>query len=270
MKRVFLIVAIMFGMAGLCADGDTIPSKQDFTVDTSVGFKSEYFFRGRGERRKVFVSKTEIEHQLFDEVTAYIGVNSAFGIAHEEGGTDTADHISPCAGILYGIFDKVALDIGCEYHLYTAMPLTDPDGKPLGVRCHSREVHLGIIFDTFMKLSLNSFYDFERQEVALEGIGVYSFELPFLFSGLGIDVWTKVGYDYTNKPLGITNVNINIPKACYYYYAAGADLAYRFNHARIKVGVSYERNSAKKDFWINEYASTNKNIVISASIDCLF
>ncbi|MDR2628857.1 MAG: hypothetical protein LBC30_02620 [Puniceicoccales bacterium] len=269
MKKVFLIIAIMCGMDGLYAgNGPTLP-KQDFAIDTSVGFKSEYFFRGRHDPHKVF-AKTKIEHQLFNEVTAYVGVNSVLGITPEKDDPSSTDNISPCVGILFNVFDKVTLDAGYEYHLYTAIPLIAPDGKPLGMRRHSQEVHLGIILDTFMKLSLDSFYDFERREVAVEGMGVYSFKLPFLFSGLSIDIWAKVGYDYTSNPLGITRVDIRIPKGCYYYYAAGADLAYRFNHARVKVGVSYEGNFAKEDFWINKYATTDGNIVISASVNCLF
>ncbi|MDR0742070.1 MAG: hypothetical protein LBE98_01235 [Puniceicoccales bacterium] len=264
MKKALVVVSIICGAVGLYADEGTTASEQNFTVDTSVGFKNEYFFRGRNTLHETFISRAEIGCQIFDGTMAYAGVNSAFGIKSPS----QLNHLSPCVGISYNVTDEVMLNAGFEYHFYTAIPLTRRNGRPFGVKRHSKEVHLGIIFDTFMKLSLNGFYDFDRQEVSFEGMGVYNLDLSSLFTGLGIDIWAKIGHDYTGKPLGVER--FKILKERYNYYGVGADLAYRFNHARVKVGVGYEGNSAKKDSWVNGWTTFSKGMVVNASVDCSF
>ncbi|MDR1232886.1 MAG: hypothetical protein LBJ75_01305 [Puniceicoccales bacterium] len=264
MKKILLMVGAICSVACLYADEDTTLLEQNFTVDGSVGYKSRYFFRGRDELGKVFVTNAKIGCKFSDEITAYASASSALEVGN---GNAFLNRVAPGIGISCNVTDKVILDAGCKYVFYPSMPPRNSRGQPLMMRRHSNEVHLGVIFDIFMKLSLGSFYDFERQEVALEGTAEYSLDLPFVFSGLGIDVWAKAGYDKSNKPLG----NPFIPKVCYCYYGAGADLAYKFNYVKAKVGVGYEGNSAKKDSWLNDGSDSNKNaVVFRASIDCFF
>ncbi|MDR1528116.1 MAG: hypothetical protein LBS22_00815 [Puniceicoccales bacterium] len=263
MKKTLLMVSIVCGMVGLYAGEGITSPKQNFTVDGSVGFKSEHFSRGRNELHKVIASRIKMGYQAFDEITPYIGVSSTFGTKSPT----LLNHISPCVGVLCNVADKVTLDAGCEYHFYTAIPSKKDNGQPSRIKRHSREVHLGITFDTFMKLSLTGFYDFDRKEALFEGVGEYNLDLSFLFSGLGIDAWAKVGYDCVSNPMGIENSGL--PKTRYCYYGAGTDLAYRFNGVRVKVGVGYEKNLAKEE-WVNRDVIDGKNMVLSASVDCSF
>ncbi|MDR0693599.1 MAG: hypothetical protein LBF49_03480 [Puniceicoccales bacterium] len=269
MKKILLAIGVMGSMVGLCANENTALAEQNFMMDFGVGFKNEHVSHGRNELHKVYTPRGKAGYQVFDGFWAYAGVDSVQGIVKP---TEFAsfDHISPFTGVSYDVTDEVKLDAKYKHHFYTAIPKEKNDGQPLKLKRYSKEVCLGIVFDSFIKLSLNGSYDFEREEVAIEGAAEYNFDLSFLLSGLGIGTWAKVGYDCTNKPMGLPK-EIGLPKTCYYYYGAGADLAYKISHVRVKIGVGYEGNSAEKESWMNEWSGSRKcNLVLSTSIDCLF
>ncbi|MDR1457435.1 MAG: hypothetical protein LBI47_01105 [Puniceicoccales bacterium] len=263
MKKILLAASVMCGVVGLCANGSTNLPEQNLTIDFGVGLKNEYFSHGRHELRKVYIPRAKVGYQIFDEVWMYTGIDSALGMAKDS----LFNHVSPLVGISYNVTDEVKLDTRYLHHFYTKMPKKDRNGQPTDAKRYSNEISLGVVFDTFMKLSLGGSYDFEHKEATLEGAAGYNFDLSFLISGLGVDMWAKVGNDCTKKPWGMAR----LPKTHYYYYGAGADLAYKINCARVKVGVGYEGNSANKKDWMNAGSGGKKNsFVLSASIDCSF
>jgi opacity protein-like surface antigen len=264
MKKVLLMLSIICGVFGLCVGEGTVSPEQDFMIDFGVDFKNEYIFHGRNELHKVYIPRVKVGYQIFDGTRVYAGADSVQGLGEPR----TLSRISPCVGVLYNITDKVILDAGYEYHFYTRLPIKDDD-EPIGIKCYSNEIHLGIIFDTFIKSSLKSFYDFERKEVTFEGVIGYSFDLSFLFSGLGIDTWAKGGCNHTRKPMGFEELEEE--KMVYYYYGTGVDLAYKVSHVRVKVGVGYEGNFAKKEFWINVGTkSSRSSLVFRAAVNYSF
>ncbi|MDR2778870.1 MAG: hypothetical protein LBB16_01105 [Puniceicoccales bacterium] len=272
MKKMLSIIIIIFGITSLCADEEVALSKHDFAVDTSVGFKSEHVFRGRKELCESMVTEAMLKYQTLDKIATYVGINSGLGMEKQA----ICNHVSPYVGILYDITDMFTLDAGYKYHFYTAMPkeydVSAGIKIPSGIKRHSNEVYAGIAADVLLKPSLYCFYDFERREVAIEGALGHNFDLSLLlFDGLGIDLEAKVGYDHADKPLGASE-KVNIKKAYYCYYGFDADLVYEFNqHAKAKVGIGYEGNSANKNAWVNGHGGCNNNQVwVNASIDCSF
>lgn len=267
MKKLAMIAAgaLCFG----CLEAFTMPT---FGLDAQAKYSSEYVVRGSRRGKHVFLPKAEVNMPVFEKGKAYAGAWAALGV--DGNIADTRNEVSPYIGMTYDITDMFTLDAGYIHHLYT----NETKAAPFCKR-NTSELYLGVKADVIASPSLYFYYDCDAREVAIEGKVEYSFNFAqFGVNGLTLDLGAKLGYDSASKPFACKD---KIKKDAdghkdYAYYGVNADLVYSFNeHAKARVGVAYEGNSAKKKEWANRESfsgsENHKNFVLfNASVDCSF
>jgi hypothetical protein len=269
MKKLLGIAVGVLSAVGLCAE-DVV---SDLTLETNVQFQTERVFRGRNEFHKTLVSGIKVGSPVCDECSAYVGIDAWLDIA----GKSALNRISPQIGVLWDVGEMFTLDGGYRHYFHTSMPNTVRRGQDLvSLKCNSNELYGGIIVDVLLEPSLYCFYDFDRKEFAIEGRVLYNIDLSqYAFSGLGIDLGAKVGFDHSSKPYGLPH-DESLGKKGYGYYGINADLVYELNNnARAKFGLVYEGNSAEKKSWVNNGIDNvipgyRNSLWINASVDCSF
>lgn len=240
----------------------------DWSLETSVSFQTERVFRGRNEFHKVLTPKVQAGCPVGDGCNAYVGIDTAIAID----GLTAFNQVTPYLGVLWDVAEICTLDGGYRHHFYPSIPNIQGMEE---IKHSSSEIYGGVVVDVIGEPSLYVFYDFDRQELAVEGRLFYNVDLSqYAFSGLGIDLGAKVGFDRANKPFGDTYQE-SFGKKNYGYYGVSADLVYELNsNARAKVGFAYEGNSGEKKSWVNTLSDVvpgHKNSLwVNASIDCSF
>ncbi len=230
-------------------------------VDTEVKFSSEYAKRGRKEGCHVFVPKVEVNMPMFEKGKVYAGTSAALGL--ERG---TRNDVAPYLGASYDITDMFSVDAGYVHHFYTSWNLD-------GFKRDSNEIYVGIMADVLLSPSVYFYYDFDAEEVAIEGRVAYSFDFAqFGVKGVSLDLGAKLGYDSADKPFGIHDKSERTGSKDYIYYGLNADLVYNFNeHAKARAGIAYEGNGATDKSWTNSLFGEHTNLVwFNASVDCSF
>ncbi|MDR1528716.1 MAG: hypothetical protein LBS22_03995 [Puniceicoccales bacterium] len=265
MKKLLGVVAVgILSAVGLCAED----LASDLTLETSVQFQSERVFRGRNEFHKTFTPQVKAGYPIYDGGNLYVGIDSV--LCAESG---PFNQVNPYLGVLWDVTELFTVDGGFKHHFYTSMPKETREKEK--TERNSSEIHVGVIADVLLEPSLYCFYDFTRREVAIEGRVRYNFDLSqYAFSGLGVNLGAKVGFDQASKPYGFAYKSKHGKKS-YGYYGINADLIYELNNnARAKVGVAYEGNSAKQESWVNastpQQSGARNSIWVNASIDCSF
>ncbi|MDR2628591.1 MAG: hypothetical protein LBC30_01190 [Puniceicoccales bacterium] len=265
MKKLLGIAVGILSAVGLCAEDIA----SDLTLETNVQFQSERVFRGRNEFHQAWSPQVKVGHPVCDEGNVYVGIDTAL---HTKGGS-ALNQWSACLGVLWDVAELFTVDGGYRHRSHTSLPEEAPEK-----RRHSHEIHGGIIVDVLLEPSLYCFYDFTREELAIEGRIKYNFDLSqYAFSGLGVNLGAKVGFDQAGRPYGLTYDN-SMGKKSYSYYGVNADLIYELNNnARVKIGIAYEGNSAEQSSWTNGSVldsvaapSHRNNLWANASVDCSF
>jgi opacity protein-like surface antigen len=266
MKKLFgIAVGVLSAVSLWAAEG----MDSDFSLDTGVQFQTEYVYRGHNELHKTFTPKIKVGYQVNDETNVYSGIGSALSIDR----VNSLSQVSPYLGVSYAVTDQYMVDAGFKYHFYTSML------KEVAKR-NSSEIYGGVIADILLEPSLYCFYDFDRREFAIEGRAGYFFDLSDTFSGLGLHLGAKLGFDQANKPYALKLKEEDVEgfgKKRYCYYGINADLLYELNsNAKAKIGIAYEGNSAKKDSWVNgcidheSFPGHKNSFWFNASVDCSF
>ncbi|MDR2628468.1 MAG: hypothetical protein LBC30_00500 [Puniceicoccales bacterium] len=270
MKKLLGIAVGVLSAVGLCAE-DVV---SDLTLETNVQFQTERVFRGRNEFHKTLAPKVKVGSLVCDGYDIYAGIDAWLDIASKS----AFNRISPNIGVSWDVAEIFTLDGGYKHHFHTAMPKEVKKGDELvsGKR-DSGEIYGGVIVDVLLEPSLYCFYDFGRKEFAIEGRVLYNVDLSqYAFSGLGIDLGAKVGFDHSSKPNGLSYIE-TLGKKSYSYYGVNADLIYELsNNAKAKFGLAYEGNSAEQQSWVNGVQDRGvipgyrNSLWINASVDCSF
>ncbi|MDR0742108.1 MAG: hypothetical protein LBE98_01435 [Puniceicoccales bacterium] len=274
MKKLLGITVGLLSAVGLYADDIA----SDLTLETSVQFQTERVFRGRNEFHKALTPQVKVGYPVCDGGNVYGGVDSALELK----GMSVLNQVSPYLGILWDVTELFTVDGGYKHRFHTAMPKEgrDLNGNIIRPERSSNEIYAGVIADVLLEPSLYCFYDIDRKEIAVEGRVRYNFDLSqYAFSGLGVNLGAKIGFDQADKPYGVAykKENPGTGDKSYCYYGVNADLIYELNNnARAKLGVAFEGNSAKKVSWVNgndedsQVAGNKNNLWLNASVDCAF
>jgi opacity protein-like surface antigen len=299
MKKGLAIAAGVLSLCALCADDDS-DWAADISGNASIDFQTEYAYRGRQNGKMAIVPELWIGYNATDEFQIYAGLDgvfnmkkkTAFDIGHDDILVATWKHfnrVSPYVGVEYKFNDMVALDAGYQHSFYTKKLSRDlkedwedvfDDQRP---KRDTNEIYVGALVNYAMdsvKLdpSLYVTYGFENKEINVDGRVSCNFDLSDKVApGVGIDVGAKLGFDHAKKfwktKIGYyDDIDGSFGKKSYWYYGANADLVYSFNEKiRVKAGVEYVGNSAKKDSWVNLFGDAHKNMVwFNAGLDCAF
>ena len=308
MKKGLAFTAGVLSLCALCADDDSYWTS-DISGNASLGFQTEYAYRGRQNGKMTIVPELWIGYNATDEFQIYAGLDGVlnmkkkFGIKYNDAGARIPDalrddwryfsRISPYIGVEYKFNDMFALDVGYQHSFYTKKLSKEykniwKDFYGKEPKRDTNEIYVGALIDyainDSIKLdpSLYATYGFENKEINVEGRVSCNFDLSDkLAPGVGINVGAKFGFDHAKKFWKtkirrydiIPNVLvIDLGKKSYWYYGANADLVYSFNEkVRAKAGVEYVGNSAKKKSWVNLLGDAHKNMVwFNAGLDCAF
>jgi hypothetical protein len=268
MKKLLGIAVGILSAIGLYAED----IRSDLTIETSVSFQTERVFRGRNEFHKTLNPNARLGYFVCDGCNAYLGIDTAISTSEET----ALGNVLPYLGVLWDVDETFTLDGGYGHYFY---PKMDEDASPRGkIKDGSNEIYGGVIIDVLAEPSLYVFYDFDRKEVAVEGRLFYNVDLAqYAFSGLGVNLGAKVGFDRASKPYGVAYyVSDADGNKHYSYYGVNADLIYELNNnAKAKVGIAYEGNSSKQTSWVNggldpQVPGHKNNFWVNASIDCSF
>ncbi|MDR2777100.1 MAG: hypothetical protein LBB17_03630 [Puniceicoccales bacterium] len=265
MKKLLGIAVGMLSAVGLYAEDVT----SDLTLETNVQFRTERVFRGRNEFHAAWMPQIKVGYPVADGGNAYVGIDTALDIK----GGSALNQWAPYLGVLWDVTELFTVDGGYKCRFYESIPSKSDRGD---IERHSNEIHGGVIVDVLLEPSLYCFYDFNRKEFAIEGRVRYNFDLSqYAFSGLGVNLGAKVGFDQASKPYGLPYQAV-LGKKGYSYYGVNADLIYELNNnAKVKVGVAYEGNSGEVKSWVNGALDTvipghRNNLWANASVDCSF
>jgi opacity protein-like surface antigen len=299
MKKGLAIAAGVLSLCALCADDDS-DWAADISGNASIDFQTEYAYRGRQNGKMAIVPELWIGYNATDEFQIYAGLDgvfnmkkkTAFDIGHDDVLVATWKHfnrVSPYVGVEYKFNDMVALDAGYQHSFYTKKLSRDvkddwKDSFGKEPKRDTNEIYVGALIDyainDSIKLdpSLYVTYGFENKEINVEGRASCNFDLSDKVApGVGIDVGAKLGFDHAKKfwktKIGYyDDLDESFGKKSYWYYGANADLVYSFNEKiRVKAGVEYVGNSAKKKSWVNLFGDAHKNMVwFNAGLDCAF
>ena len=300
MKKGLAIAAGVLSLCALCADDDS-DWAADISGNASIDFQTEYAYRGRQNGKMVIVPELWIGYNATDEFQIYAGLDGVFNMKKKVV-LNTLDQdllawkhfnrVSPYVGVEYKFNDMMALDAGYQHSFYTKKLSSNVkdgfesifDGQK--TKRDTNEIYVGALIDyainDSIKLdpSLYVTYGFENKEINVEGRASCNFDLSDKVApGVGIDVGAKLGFDHAKK-FWKTKIRrydtrfgiVDFGKKSYWYYGANADLVYSFNEKiRVKAGVEYVGNSAKKKSWVNLFGAAHKNMVwFNAGLDCAF
>jgi long-subunit fatty acid transport protein len=272
MKKITTIAA----MLGLGCLGAFEMPKVD--VNTSVGFDTEYVYRGVKRGQQAFLPKAEMSAAVFEGAKLYVGAEAALPLKDikDEDVSYSWTRTDLYIGMTYSINEMFTVDAGYDHYFYTN--LKDSDFKT-----DANEVYVGVMADVIASPSIYVTYDFNCREFAVEGKVGYTLDLgQFGLNNFAADFSGKAGFDYAQRPFGIKDLHQASHDDTkgdkdYFYYGVGADLVYSLtDSAKLRAGVAYEGNSAKKDSFINTIScfdakeGHNNMIFFRSSVDCAF
>lgn len=279
MKKLSIAAIGLLSVASLSADdaANKLAWVSELSLDTQLKFQTEHASRGRIDGRKVFAPSAELGYAAFENGRVYVGFDSALA-AKGAGKMDNAGNfVSPYLGITYDVTEMFSLDAGYVHNFWTGLPAKGLDDNPTGFKRNTNEVYVGVMADVVASPALYGYYDFDRKEIAIEGSASYFLDLSDYYTGLGLDFGAKIGFDRAKKPYGMKYDRDEMGKKRYFYYGLNADVVYSMNdNAKVKVGVEFAGNSAKKDAWPNANFTNaddkghKAGVWCNASIDCSF
>ncbi|MDR1595444.1 MAG: hypothetical protein LBR91_00775 [Puniceicoccales bacterium] len=293
MKRVSIVAVSAFCFGVLCTVEASGPS-----VCSSVQYETEHFNRGRPEMKKTVSSCSEIKFGVTDECDVYVGVDVALPVDADKN-VDARSDVAPHVGCSYTIAEDITIDAGYIHHFYVGEKHPGSDGTtdttgPIAIcpyyaatqfdkKKDSGEVYAGVFTDFVLSPSLYCFYDFGKEEIAIEGKVSHVFDLSeSVLNGLSVRLGGKIGYDKAKKPYGLKvpvslfiheDDGMDVKAEGYVYYSIGADMVLSIaEHIKISAGVSYEGNTASKRDMCNAYTKNNRRdaVVFRAGVACTF
>jgi hypothetical protein len=286
-KKLISIAAGVLSAGLLSADGGSGLPK--LSLDTSIGFDSEYVDRGFKLGQQVFTPSIGVSASLLDQGELYFSNKNFLSVK-------SSDHnrhdIS--IGFSYNATEILVTDIGFNCHLrrnirqaidkntaansllsshFRTLAAQGKFAKENGVKRYSAEIYMGFIADVLLTPSFYYTYDISWRRHNLEGKVDYLHELSSIgINGFTVDLFAKFGFDHTQKPLGIKKTVAKIVfwdngyKKSYWYYGLGAGLSYFFNeNAKVCTSVKFEGMNKKKA-WV--YRDHKNFFWCSLSFDC--
>jgi uncharacterized protein (TIGR02001 family) len=153
-------------------------STMSAAVDVTVGYTSDYYFRGTQLADDILEAEVEIS---LDE-GFYLGVWTAQPLTNPAPGWLFENEVNFWAGYGLDVGSGVEMDFGLTAYWYPE--LSDDDSV-------TYEAYMGAAFDTLLDPSVYVFYDFTLKALTLEGSIGYSYEIDEVSS---LDFGLSLGY----------------------------------------------------------------------------
>jgi hypothetical protein len=274
MKKLTAIVTSLLSLG--CLKAFEMPA---LGVDTSVKFSTQHVVRGRRQGKGVFYPKSELVIPMFSSGSVRLGMCASLGLegSVEEGdsGFYTRNEVNPYGEVAYEVANMFTVGAGYVHHFYTNVPkfLKANMGE------QSKEIYSSVKVDVFLSPLMCASYDFDAEEINVEGHVAYNLDLEqFGLGGGSVELGAALGWDKANRPWATSKTWAKEIKrdgedfSGYFYYGITVDGIYNFNeNARVSAGVEIAGGIAKKNHWIKKF-NNNKNALVwfNTSIDCSF
>lgn len=222
---------ILAALAATCAIG-TIASAQldtsDVSVSATVGYESEYVFRGVQLAPGSIQASVEVAF-----AGAYVGVWTNQPVLNDgASGLSVDNEVDFYAGYGFAVSDLVELDVGATYYVYPETPNAALED--------TLEVFVGASFDLALSPSIYVYYDFDIEVVTVETSIGHSIDLADMAPGTSIEIGGTLGWV---DPDGGSD---------YFYAGATADLVYSFtDNASLSLGVRGTKNDLPRAVGFN-------------------
>ena len=236
MKNRLLILSLAVATSWCAAR--TPEAWDDISVSGSVGYCSEYVFRGYYQTSGALQGSVEIGYPFY-QGDIYVGVWSNQPIANPDQTSEIDGHI----GYVIPIFKQLHIDFGHIYYWYpednrnVSIP-NQPPGFLRGLN-RSNESYVGLWGDTAelfdgirINPSLYYYYDWNCDKHTIELSLYHEWDLSDLINIKGLVLIPKIyaGYQTAARPFGDTGLAKDIFfRASGAYFGADLTLTYRIN-----------------------------------------
>ncbi len=228
MKNTLTIVALTALFAGALFAAETTTSwVDDLSVQASVGFDSEYVFRGRNIDHNVITATLDGSYKLY-KGSLYTGLKSING--QDSTYTETNLYV----GYKLPVYEKFSADFGGTYYYYS-------NDNPAIDRTF--ELYAGLIYNgLYVNPAVYVFYDFALEQWVGELSGKYSWDLSkYGMANTSLDVGAFLGVLAADD--ADSDQVAGDTKNSYMYYGVTADLVYSFTKtASASIGIAYNGN----------------------------
>lgn len=252
MNKTLRMIALsgLFAGALLAADKATAKSwTDDLALKTTVGFESEYVYRGKELGLHSVQLSVEGAYKLYNG-SLYAGVWSTNPVGANSSG---ANYLTPYekeanfyVGYKMPVYEKFTADVGATYYWY----LDNNQGTFFNNR---REIYAGLIYNgLFVNPAAYVFYDFDAKAITGELSGKYSYDLAkFGMANTAVDVGAYVGgVSASDAAAGYTGAG-KVHNG-YMYWGTTADVVYSITkNASASVGIRYAGNNDGQNIFVN-------------------
>ena len=254
-------------------NGGVVEYRKDYTpelsldligVSASVGYESEYVFRGEKRSNHAIQSKLEFSYPIYS-LDVYAGAWYSSPIR----GTSKSqmNELDAYVGAVYYMKD-FRFDVGCIYYWY-------PDNER-ALNSGDGEVYAGVSFDTASYLlgvnvspSLYYYYNWTLEQHTIEASFGYSFALGQYLGDNRFSLPIRFYFGYLtsdNKDDG----KLGGQECDYYYFGGSADIAFAITeYCTISVGVRYSQREGGDGKNPNDFnlMGSDKNIWAGGKVD---
>ena len=223
MKKTSLVAAGILALGCLSAADNAGDWQQNLGLKASMGFESEHIVRGRREISKALTGDIRLSYKAMDELSVYGGVEYAIAmrgsskthifdedanISSDSEGEEAAHNmwynnsiVKPYIGVSYEVYEGIALDLGYIHNIYLrhANESLEDDHAFYVARTDKRnssEIYAGVVADCIANPSLYLNYNFDAEELNIEGAVKHCFDLgEYSINGLAVEGGAKIGFN---------------------------------------------------------------------------
>ncbi|OYV47868.1 MAG: hypothetical protein B7X06_02475 [Verrucomicrobia bacterium 21-51-4] len=231
-----------------------------------IDFNSEYIYRGKKEAQASMNPAMRAQMPVWMG-SAYAGTWMNFPVAQENVNNEirfNTGYELPLT-MLPVMSDVFTADLGYTYYWYLNNHLGMPNSGTYQPLSRSNEIYIGLLAKCIANPAAYLFYDFNLEQVVLEGSISHSFDLGELISanGFSLDLGARAGWLHANAYNGdLRPVDVNKWHNSYGYAQGDIELAYALNEVA-KVGVGF--HVAGNTDGTGSFTSTEGNQVIPAN-----
>jgi hypothetical protein len=200
---------------------------EGLSVSESVGFESEYLYRGLSVADSTLVATVDASYKLYNG-SLYASVLAA--VPNEAVYFDK--EVKSTVGYKLPVYGKFTADVGASYDWFT-------NGSYLN-RDYSREIYAGVTYaGLYVNPAIYAKYDFDLKAWTVDVSGSYSWDLAkYGVANTSVDVGAHYAYISADDADNAGNSD------SYAYYGANADVVYHFSKtASASVGARYASNN---------------------------
>ncbi|KAF0095368.1 MAG: hypothetical protein E1N59_863 [Puniceicoccaceae bacterium 5H] len=229
MKKHLAILAAAAGSVSALSAQTSV--QDDLSVSTTFAFESAYVFRGVQRAEETFMPAIDISSK-----GAYFGAWGALPTGNY------GDELDLYGGYGFEVSELVSLDVGGTYYSYPTSEDFDND--------NTFEIYGGASFDVMFNPAVYVFYDFDLENLTVEGSAGYSYPLS---DAASLDATGYVGWVSLDEEGWNTAGTENFDD--YFYYGVNLALSYALaENASVSVYGNFAGSTEEQVF---EYGDKN-------------